>query len=332
MVKGSACRWRSGTSGIPWGSILVSVLFKIFINDNHSGIKCTLSKFVDGTKLCGAINMPEEWDAIQRYLDRFEQWAWENLMRFNKYKYKILHLGHSNPHYQYKLGDKRIEHSPAKKDSRVLVDGKLGENQQCALAAQKANCSCIRSMVSCIRSMVSCIRSMVSCIRSMVSCIRSMVSCIRSMVSCIRSMVSCIRSMVSCIRSMVSCIRSMVSCIRSMVSCIRSMVSCIRSMVSCIRSMVSCIRSMVSCIRSMVSCIRSMVSCIRSMVSCIRSMVSCIRSMVSCIRSMVSRLREVILLFYSALVRPHLEYCVQMWSPQYRRHGPVGAHPRRPQQ
>lgn len=55
----------------------------------------------------------------------YECWTITNLMKSNKGKYQILHVGYCNSGYTYGSEAERLECSHSERDLRVLVDCKL---------------------------------------------------------------------------------------------------------------------------------------------------------------------------------------------------------------
>lgn len=68
-------------------------LFNIFVRNKDSGIERTPSKF-SNTKLHDAVHMLEGKDAIQMDLEKLVRWTCVNILKLNKGKCEVLHLGY----------------------------------------------------------------------------------------------------------------------------------------------------------------------------------------------------------------------------------------------
>ncbi|TRZ20425.1 hypothetical protein HGM15179_006696 [Zosterops borbonicus] len=113
-------------------------------------IEYSVSKSAGNTQVSDVVNMPEGWNSIQKNPNSLETLSHGNLMRFNKAKCKVLHLGQGSLPLSTQAGNEGTENSPAEKDLGVLVDERLDMTLQCALAAQKASCvlGCIQRSVA----------------------------------------------------------------------------------------------------------------------------------------------------------------------------------------
>ncbi|TRZ09509.1 hypothetical protein HGM15179_017605 [Zosterops borbonicus] len=87
--------------------------------------------FVDDTKLGGAVDSLEGREALQRDLNKLEDWAITNCMKFTNGKCWILYRGWGYPGCTDRFGNEMLERSAAERDQGVLVNRKLNMSQQC---------------------------------------------------------------------------------------------------------------------------------------------------------------------------------------------------------
>ncbi|KAK4830472.1 hypothetical protein QYF61_011196 [Mycteria americana] len=131
VVNSSFSNWQPVTSGVPQGLILGPTLFNIFMTDLDDGINLPMTPMMSGE-----VDTLEGRATLQKDLDRLEEGANKNLMKFSKDKYKVLHLGKHNPGLQHRLGSTQLGSNSVERDVGVLVDNKLNMSEACCCGKQ----------------------------------------------------------------------------------------------------------------------------------------------------------------------------------------------------
>ncbi len=94
VINGISSGWCGVKSGVPQGSVLVPVLFLIYVSDIDDGqITCRISKFADDTKIASKVITTLDKELLQRDIDKLSKCARDWQMKFNVEKCKVMHIG-----------------------------------------------------------------------------------------------------------------------------------------------------------------------------------------------------------------------------------------------
>ena len=86
VKNGEETNWKAVLSGVPQGSVLLPLMFVIYVNYLPDIIENSVRMFAADTKLWRKIQNEEEEQILQQDLDRLENWSETWLLKFNDSK------------------------------------------------------------------------------------------------------------------------------------------------------------------------------------------------------------------------------------------------------
>jgi len=124
---------------VPQGSVLGPTLFLIYINDIDEGISSKVKIFADDTKIYRSISSLEEYQLLQKDLEKLQIWENKWQMSFNSSKCHVLKFGGDKSIYTYNLHGHILDEVEEEKDVGVIVHSSLKVADNVLRSCSKAN-------------------------------------------------------------------------------------------------------------------------------------------------------------------------------------------------
>ena len=126
-------------SGIPQGTILGPLLFLLYVNELPQLMNnCEISLYADDSKFYGDSSSLKRCLDVAEDLLEAEYWFREWQLKINVGKCEVLHLGHSNIHFLYRINNFIVPERDHCKDLGIMVSSDLSVHSHCSKIARSA--------------------------------------------------------------------------------------------------------------------------------------------------------------------------------------------------
>ena len=93
VVKDEQSEWREVKSGVPQGSVLISIMLLVYVNDMTEGVSSYISLSADNAKLLRKIGNHKDCEELQNDINKIYEWSKTREMEFNAKKCHVLEMG-----------------------------------------------------------------------------------------------------------------------------------------------------------------------------------------------------------------------------------------------